>query len=255
MFRRLRNLFAKSDAPVVQPVAPFDAPLAPDAGFFAIGDVHGHSMALEALLARMEALDPEAPRVFVGDYVDRGEDSARVLQLVHDAQQARPEQVICLRGNHEAMMLSFLDDPEASGQTWLQYGGLQTLASFRVGRPAGASLTEVRDALADAMGPALIDWLRARPTSWVSGNVAVVHAAADPELPISLQSESTLLWGCDNFQSRPRTDGVWVVHGHTIVDAAKAEAGRISIDTGAYATGILTAAHVTPGAVSFVASR
>ena len=84
--------------------------------------------------------------------------------------------------------------------------------------------------------------------------MAVVHAGADPSEPMALQTDEVLKWGHRDFMDRPRTDGVWVLHGHTIVDQASATAGRIAIDTGAYATGTLTAAHVTDGDVRFLSS-
>ena len=84
-----------------------------------------------------------------------------------------------------------------------------------------------------------------------SGNVAVVHAAADPALPMVEQSDDTLIWGHARFAQDVREDGIWIVHGHTIVHEPVAAQGRISIDTGAFATGDLTAAIVQPGSVTF----
>jgi len=91
----------------------------------------------------MKAHDPDAPRVFVGDYVDRGENSADVLRTLFALKDDR--KVVCLIGNHEDMMLGFIDDPEKKGARWLRYGGLQTLASFGIGgvtsSSEGAALT------------------------------------------------------------------------------------------------------------------
>jgi serine/threonine protein phosphatase 1 len=89
-----------------------------------------------------------------------------------------------------------------------------------------------------------LDWLKSRPASWQTGNVAVVHAGADPTVPIYDQSVKTLYWGHSDFTKKRRRDGVWVVHGHTIVDAPEILRERIAIDTGAYATGRLSAVHV-----------
>ncbi len=80
----------------------------------------------------------------------------------------------------------------------------------------------------------------------------VVHAALDPLLPVDHQPSGTLIWGHADFGKLPRQDGQWVVHGHTIVDAPRILDGVISVDTGAYATGRLTMARITPdGQVSF----
>jgi serine/threonine protein phosphatase 1 len=247
----LKRLFGGAAAPR------FDTPLAPDGPLFIIGDLHGCKPQLMALLPQMEDRDPDAPRVFVGDYVDRGDDSAGVLRMLFDMKD--DPRVTCLAGNHEDMMLGFLDKPEAKGQRWLRYGGLQTLASFGIGGVTngseGAALVAARDALLDAMGADMVDWLRQLPTTWDSGNLTVVHAGADPATPLALQSDKTFKWGHKDFASVLRTDGKWVAHGHTIVDAANSDAGKIAVDTGAYATGILTAAYVTSGDVAFVQTR
>jgi len=226
--------------------------------FVAIGDVHGRADLMMRLLETLEhAPYAELPLVFVGDYVDRGEHSAEVLRhlqgIVNSEAGAR---IICLRGNHEDMLLNFLLDPVQHGPRWLRYGGLQTMASFKAPLVAQTAppdaWTEARDVLSEAMGDDMITWLTELPTMWSSGNVAVVHAGADPEKPIDVQDEAVLMWGHKKFEAQDRTDGVWVVHGHTIVDNALAENGRISVDTGAYATGVLSAALVQPKDVSFL---
>ena len=73
----------------------------------------------------------------------------------------------------------------------------------------------------------------------------MVHAGADPALDMTEQTPHVLLWGTPAFRKRPRSDGQWVVHGHTVVDQGMVDNGRISIDTGAYATGVLTGIHIT----------
>lgn len=228
-------------------------PPCPDVPFFAIGDVHGRLDLLERVL---DQLPPEPPLVLVGDYVDRGENSAGVLRRLFELSQDSRREVICLKGNHEDMMLRFLDDPERRGGVWLRNGGLQTLASFGVSgvteRMDPESARRVSRALAQAMGASLIDWIRALPHRWKSGNVAVVHAGADPKRPIAEQEAQTLIWGHPDFPAMPRPDGLWILHGHTIKDQPKFGNGIISIDTGAYATGRLTAAGVSQGNVEFL---
>lgn len=234
--------------------AAFSAPLAPEAPFFVIGDIHGCHAQMQTLEAQMEARDTGAMRIYVGDYTDRGEASAPVLRDLF-AKRNDPK-MVCLAGNHEDMLLKFIDQPETAGARWLKFGGLQTVASFGVrGLSAGAdgaALSAGAMALSAAMGPDMLGWLRTLPTQWHSGNVAVVHAGADPALPLSMQSEKTLKWGHPDFDRVLRTDDTWVVHGHTIVDQATAQAGKIAVDTGAYATGRLTAAYITPGDVQFL---
>ncbi|MEQ5871975.1 metallophosphoesterase [Sagittula sp. NFXS13] len=231
---------------------PFTAQIEPDAPFFAIGDVHGCIRQLGDLLVKIEKLEDVPQVICVGDLVDRGDDSAAVLNMLRRLNGEFGDLVLSLKGNHEAMMLDFIDDPERSGDRWLRNGGLQTLSSYRVSRSSGTSLIALRDRLVEAMGQDMVDWVRALPVKWQSGNVAVVHAGADPLVPMNLQSDELLLWGTSDFTKIPRPDGTWIVHGHTIVREPKAENGRISTDTGAYATGRLTCAYVRTGDVSFI---
>ncbi|CUH79080.1 metallophosphoesterase [Tropicibacter naphthalenivorans] len=235
------------------PAAPtFSAPIAPEQSFFAIGDIHGSLEPFRATLRVIETIEERPTVICVGDYVDRGEESAEILNLLKRLNTEFPDLFLCLKGNHEEMMLNFLDDPGKHGRRWLRHGGLQTVASFGLGYNAETALETLRDQLADAMGPDMIDWMRNLPDRWQSGNVAVVHAGADPSVPIDLQAQRTLLWGHPEFVTKPRSDETWVLHGHTIVKTPHARAGRIAVDTGAYATGVLTTAYVcTNGEVEF----
>ncbi|WP_083392626.1 metallophosphoesterase [Rhodobacter xanthinilyticus] len=219
-------------------------PPAPQEPVAIIGDVHGRADLLEALLARLAEEDAAAVPVFVGDLIDRGEDSAAVLERVRGLARAR-----VLLGNHEEMMLRFLDDPQG-GAAWLRHGGMQTLASYGVAvsgaRPEAGARAQIRDALRAALGEGTEAWLRGLPRAWQSGNLLVTHAGADPRRPLPLQEPQALTWGHEDFGRRPRTDGLWVAHGHVIVERARVEAGVISVDTGAFATGRLSAVVITP---------
>ncbi len=247
----IKRLFGRGGTPAAPTLTHFGPP-APEETFYAIGDVHGCADPLRRLVDGIMTQEPGTRIVCVGDYVDRGEHSAEVLAYLQSLAPGPDAQVICLIGNHEEMCLKFLDDPEGRSERWLRYGGLQTLASYGIGLGSGRDPVALRDALAEAMGPATIDWLRALPTRWRTGNVAVVHAGADPWRPIEDQPPKTLMWGHQDFETTPRPDGIWVVHGHTIVDAPLAHDGRIAVDTGAYATGQLTAARISAEGVSFV---
>ena len=231
----------------------------PQAPLYVVGDIHGRDDLLGPLLRRIheDAAGKPHDLVFVGDYVDRGDQSAVVMARLF-ALRTQPH-VTFLLGNHEKMMLDFLDDPEGRAGRWFRYGGLQTLASFGIGgvtetAPSGA-LRKARDAFRKALGP-VEAWLRGLDRGFVSGNVAVVHAALDPALPLDAQNPRTLIWGHPEFGSTPRRDGLWVVHGHSIVERPKAEGGVVSIDTGAYASGRLTAAAIgVDGTVRFLTSE
>ncbi|MCV3273951.1 metallophosphoesterase [Roseobacter sinensis] len=228
------------------------APLRPDAPFWVVGDIHGRRDLLDQMLTRL-IMDPV---VFVGDLIDRGPDSRAVLERVFDLSSRDDQKVHVIKGNHEQLLLDFLHDPEGVGPAWMRSGGLQTLESFGISLSTGvqseAAYRDARDALDQAMGPAMVTWLQSLPFIWSSGNVHVVHAGADPARPMDAQDPNHLCWGHRDFEHTMRSDGQWVVHGHVIVREATRAQGRIAIDTGAYATGILTAAHVSAGALDFV---
>ncbi|EYD70408.1 metallophosphoesterase [Limimaricola hongkongensis] len=229
---------------------PFPPP-APATPFHAIGDVHGRLDLLAPLLRRIARRGSDHPIVVLGDMIDRGPDSAGVLRLLH---HWRHEQLVCLAGNHEAMMLGFLADPVRRAALWLRNGGTESLGSFGIAPPDLATpgaAAECAAALSRALGP-MENWLRGLPLRWSSGNVVAVHAALDPARPPGMQDEKTLLWGHPRFAGTPRRDGLWVVHGHVVQDAPSAEGGRIAVDTGAWFTGRLTAARIAEGAVDFV---
>lgn len=233
---------------------PLQVEMQPDRPFYVVGDVHGCVDQMQAALSRVdddiEALEIDDPTlVFLGDYVDRGPHSAAVLEFLMQLSLSDPEAVVCLMGNHERMMLDFLDAPLTAGPRWLKFGGIETLESFGIeGVQADSDTEQLYEAceeLWDALPDGTDTWLRQLPLRWSSGNLHCVHAALDPARPIQQQSQDVMLWGCENFMTTPRKDGHWVIHGHTIVDKPVWEHSRVSLDTGCYFTGELTAAAFT----------
>ncbi len=250
--------------PAAPPEYPLPAPIRPVQPVYVIGDIHGCPDLVTRLLVEInrdvETTNQNNPHlIFVGDYIDRGEDSAGALALLMALQTSYPDKVTCLMGNHEKMLLDFLDRPEDRGGRWLRNGGLQTLASFRVGglseTASATQLLKARDELLGALPNGTEDWLRGLPLTWVSGNVCVTHAGVNPALPICQQDDKTLLWGHRDFLAAPRRDVFWVVHGHTVVGRAEAKDGRISVDTGACFTGRLTVAVITYESVRFLETK
>lgn len=218
---------------------------------YAIGDVHGCAALLDRLLARIDddastAGAAEAPiLVFLGDYVDRGPDSRGVVQRLIELKGSARYDLRALMGNHEEALLRFLIDP-AFGPTWAQYGGLQTLASYGVARPPTLrprpedwELT--RQAFADAIPREHLTFLSDLELSVRLGDYVFVHAGVRPGIPLADQSAHDLLWIRDEFLGSSRAhDGV-IVHGHTPEAEPFLGVHRIGIDTGAYATSVLTA--------------
>lgn len=217
----------------------------PEMKIAVVGDIHGRFDLLENLLRKLRSKEPDATLVFVGDYVDRGPKSRNVLQLL----QKLPPPVCCLMGNHEAMLLDFLDDPIENGARWLRHGGIETLNSFDISVTIETSATSIRNAhaeLSEKLADGTEAWLRSLPLIWKSGNVVVTHAGPDPSKPIDQQENQSFLWGHKRFLRELRTDGIWVAHGHWITNKATSRKGRVAVDTGAYQSNILTAAILSP---------
>lgn len=233
------------------------APPKPKSLAYVVGDLHGCLRALEDVLKLIadDAAGAPAQLVFVGDYTDRGPDSPGTLRRLMELDRKNAANVHCLLGNHDRMLLNFLDKmPNAA--RWLDNGGFDTLMNFNVSHLRANSPEERHaiqaEALAKAMGPDLVAWLRLRPLYWQSGNLIAVHALTDPARPMAEQDETTMLWARPGRDLRPREDGKWVVHGHTVVREPSVRAGHIAIDTGAYRGKGLTAAVFDGGPVRFL---
>lgn len=245
-FGFFRSVLAPSpDVSETSPLPVFDGPPRPEEPVCLVGDLHGCAGLLGRLLARRRQHFPEHRLIVLGDMIDRGEESARVLELLNEEASAG---AVCLKGNHEEMFLAFLDDPVQAGRRWLRHGGLSTLASFGWrGIPSdGASRIRARDAVCERMEPGTVNWLRDLPLVWQSGNLVAVHAGLDPALPVEKQEASILMWGHGALERRPRIDGLYVAYGHTVVRRPHLRDGTLALDTGAYATGMLSYALIDP---------
>ncbi|MCU4653030.1 metallophosphoesterase [Roseibacterium sp. SDUM158016] len=260
MLRSVRSLLGRRerprDVPDTEGARELDAPR-PERPTYVVGDLHGRADLLELLLGLIDAHiggsgsgDPQL--VFVGDYVDHGPESAETLARLRELTRDYPDNVVCLMGNHERMLLDFLADPATRGPRWMREGGAATLLSFRIDPDpilSGGGAEEFREAAArlrKAMPEGLAGWMANLPLSFRSGNLWVVHAGADPAHPMDQQSSRVLLWGHPEFEAVPRADGTWVAHGHVEMQGPVCEDGRIALDTGAWRTGRLTACALRP---------
>ena len=135
---------------------------------------------------------------------------------------------------------------------------LTRMGDLDMGKPASGAMALLKklrgsSKASASSGAKQMKTLRRLPKIWKSGSLACVHAAADPALPLTEQSRHTLLWGHSDFFNVPRSDGLWVAHGHTALPSPRFEQSRISLDTGAYVSGMLSAARVLPdGTVTFL---
>lgn len=224
---------------------------------YAVGDVHGRLDLLSETLSKIDAdVEITHPRrwveVFVGDYVDRGADSFGVIDAL--AERARAPHVVCLRGNHEQILLNFFADPSLL-KSWRQFGALQTLQSYGLKPSANPDLDEsfqLADQLLRAMPSSHLQFLQTLPTSFSFGNYFFAHAGIRPGVPLAQQQDQDLLWIREEFLLCDDDFGQVIVHGHTPARAPEVLHNRINLDTGAYATGRLTCARLQGRQIRFL---
>jgi serine/threonine protein phosphatase 1 len=214
---------------------------------YVIGDVHGRLDLLDQLLAKIECDRSEHPArktllVFLGDLIDRGPQSAQVIERVLQFSSDGVRTVFLL-GNHEEVLLRILDGDIWLIPSWLRFGGAQCLQSYG-GDPAKIAGKSDERALAIIRGAIPKDheqFLRSFVDTCRFGNYLFVHAGIRPGIPIEDQLQEDLRWIREPFLLDDSDHGCVVVHGHTISPAVDERPNRIGIDTGAYRSGVLTA--------------
>ncbi len=211
---------------------------------YAIGDIHGASDCLDQLIAKIEDDTgnlSDAQLIFLGDYVDRGPDSKGVIDRLVSVKEEYPDTVF-LKGNHEAVMLDFLSDPEKALE-WLEWGGDQTLRSYGVSGVLTKAGDDLSAALSDALPGPHRDFLDRLELMHVSGDYLFVHAGVRPGAAIEEQEEDDLLWIRKRFHDAAASErpAYTVVHGHHPTKKPVDAGWRIGIDTGACWSGVLTA--------------
>lgn len=231
-----------------QQEAPRPATLPPDTRVYAIGDIHGRLDLLNNLLSQIEAdltgYKGRCIAVFLGDYIDRGPDSKGVIDRLMQSLPASLEPVYLL-GNHEWAMLQLFTSLE-TGAGWIKHGGLETLRSYGLsvqpGQPTPERLAGLQQTLQERFPPQHKAWLEKCLTWYELGDYYFVHAGIRPSVPLAEQTDHDRLWMRAGFLDW-RGGGLskMIVHGHTISKDVEIRAHRIGIDTGAYASGVLTA--------------
>jgi len=212
---------------------------------YAVGDIHGRADLLEQVFARIDEDNARHPgmqeiEVFIGDYVDRGPDSAAVIN--HLVERSTYRKTVFLRGNHEALMLAFLQNPSALAE-WEPVGGIATLISYGLQGVLKADQEQQIELCASfnrVLPPSHRNFLQDLRPSYVCGDYFFVHAGVRPGLPLSQQEDQDMLWIRSDFLEHAGPFGKIVVHGHTPVMQPQILGNRINIDTGAFATGKLT---------------
>jgi len=218
---------------------------------YAVGDIHGcldQLVDLHEAIAAHAAGQPVARSLLVhlGDYVDRGPDSAGVMARLQDGAPIPGMEVVNLLGNHEQMMLAAMD-PRAEEEIvhfWLDNGGVATLESY------GADPRDMRSW--SAVPRRDLDLMARMPAALPAGGYFLTHAGVRPGVPFSSQDPMDLAWIREPFLSwRGRLEAV-VVHGHTPAEGPEVLEHRIGIDTGAVFGGPLTCAVLEGDRVGFL---
>lgn len=255
--RKRKDIVAPAAAPAEE-ASPPSKPLRKDERIYAIGDIHGRFDLLDAMQRLIwEDLHAQpigaAEIVYLGDYIDRGPDSASVIDCLANPPVQLPSATHLL-GNHEAVFVGFLAAAMGGG-TFREFGGKETLRSYGVDPDVEAAhgwSKAMREGMASAMPERHRAFLEGLLLVYDRPPYFFCHAGVKPGVPLDKQSESALIWIRDEFLNSSADFGRVVVHGHTPVASPQVRYNRINVDTGAYKTGRLTCAVLEIGNVRFL---
>jgi serine/threonine protein phosphatase 1 len=228
----------------------------PATRIYAIGDIHGRADLLADLVERIDEDLSRRPiehagEVYLGDYIDRGNDSKTVIDIL--CHRLVHRNAICLRGNHEAMLEEFLEDPNVL-HGWIRLGALSTFSSYGVPISSSTPLVpaELHRALCSVFPRTHLLFLQCLRNLTTCGDYLFVHAGIRPGVPLQHQVQDDLTWIRNEFLNS-KVDHKWmVVHGHTPVTHPQILSNRINIDTGAVFSGTLTCVVLEGASVSFL---
>jgi serine/threonine protein phosphatase 1 len=212
---------------------------------YAFGDIHGRLDLLDTCLSQIDddisrSKDVQPIHVFLGDYIDRGPRSRQTIERLLD--RSKNHRCLFLSGNHEQLALRALEDI-AVMPTWLRLGGAETLASYGVRakkNPNSHDLAAIQSAFGQAVSGPHLTFFGNLKSHFSCGNYFFVHAGVKPGVSLDRQSERDLFWIRDESLDSVVDFGKLIVHGHTPAPQIEVRQNRINIDTGAYATGLLT---------------
>ena len=182
---------------------------------------------------------PDWRVVYVGDYVDRGPDSAAVIDFLID-RVAADRRHICLIGNHDQMFAETIAGSTRYVSTWMEHGGVETLASYGLTRDGFDRRLLDGEDFQDLIPQDHIDFILGLGHYAQYGDYFFAHAGIDPEHPLDDQDPRDLLWMREPFLSDDRDHGAVVIHGHTPVRSLDVRLNRIGIDTAAVFGGSLS---------------
>lgn len=214
---------------------------------YAIGDIHGRLDLLDDLITQIDADDARRPAacvelLFLGDLIDRGPDSAGVVDRVLKLSQSRGAVRLILGNHEEVFLLAHGGDLDAM-RLFTRIGGRETLLSYGISeqRYEQSDYATLIELIQAAVPSSHIAFLEAAETVIEMGDYAFVHAGIRPGIALPQQRTSDLRWIRRTFLDSDHEHGRMVVHGHSIADDVEVRSNRIGIDTGAFDSGRLTA--------------
>jgi len=223
---------------------------------YAMGDIHGRLDLLRPLADAIEADDrargpAQTTIILLGDLIDRGSDSAGVLDFILAWRERRPLRVLI--GNHEEVFLDSFTQTDAL-RGLMPHGARETLLSYGIDVPDtdSATLRRVQDEMAARIPQRHRAFMAALEESVLIGDYLFVHAGIEPGVPLAAQDPRALRWIREPFLSHAGLYPYVVVHGHTIRPEAEERPNRIGIDTGGYCYGLLTALVLEGGERRFI---
>ena len=228
---------------------------------YAIGDIHGRIDLLDDLIARIDADDAARPPadvewIVLGDLIDRGPNSAEVVERLLTLSETRGN-IRFILGNHEEVFLQAMHGDLEALRLFARIGGRETIVSYGVSEHdfERSDYDELFDLLNARVPARHLAFLDAFERMIERGDYAFVHAGIRPGVALTSQSGSDLRWIRSSFLNHEGEFGAMVVHGHTISDDVEIRHNRIGIDTGAYASGRLTALGLEGGERWFLATE
>ena len=230
------------------PTRPIDSATIPEGRrVYAIGDVHGRNDLLQRLLDKIvqddgERGSAESEIIFLGDLVDRGPDSAGVIETAMQAREAFGN-VRFLMGNHEEVYLAAATGEEKAVRFFNRIGGRETILSYDITMKEYMQLdmTQLALRIPELFPRNHVDFIASFEDQITIGDYAFVHAGVRPGVPLSEQRPKDLRWIREEFLSAQDPHEKIIVYGHTINDDVVETGTRIGIDTGAYYSEKLTA--------------
>jgi serine/threonine protein phosphatase 1 len=228
---------------------PAPLPAIPDGQrVYAIGDIHGRADLFDVLLDQIAADDAarggaDTTIILLGDLVDRGPDSRRVIDRAIALHSERGSKLRWLIGNHEEVFLKALQGDPSVVRYFVRIGGEPTILSYDIqaDQYRNMDFDELARLLPRLVPQEHVRFLDAGEDRIVIGDYLFVHAGIRPGIPAQGQQISDLRWIREDFLHDRRDHGHMVVHGHTISDEPEQRTNRIGVDTGAYKSGVLTA--------------